>query len=420
MPQFDTRLPSLPNALWYGDGTRLNLYYRAWDERQKRMVARTIDVYEVMDACTEVFLGCAFGPENFSSQYEAYRMAVETWKVKPYEIVTDNQGGHKKEEARQFFRRICHLHKTTMPHNGQSKSIESAFGRFQQQVLHKLYNFTGQNITARKQDSHANIELIMANIAQLPTLEEMKQQYLACRREWNEAVHPTSETGLTRLELQTGACHPEAEPMDDYQTAEVFRLMSKASVKYGKHGFIFEIDRKEYRYMVYGDDGLVDMDFHLSNIGNSFRYRYDPHDMTLIELWQETATGLKYAATATPKVAVHRATADRTDAENRHLFAQLQANRRALVGHYLSSEELLLEDFLGEAGSRLVIPRPVGIGQKKMEEYRREYEEGRLLPPVAQPDIAPYEPEDTGIASLGEYTKAASRLTDAEMYEDFI
>ena len=420
MPQFDTRLPSLPNALWYGDGTRLNLYYRAWDERQKRMVARTIDVYEVMDACTEVFLGCAFGPENFRSQYEAYRMAVETWKVKPYEIVTDNQGGHKKEEARQFFRRICHLHKTTMPHNGQSKSIESAFGRFQQQVLHKLYNFTGQNITARKQDSHANIELIMANIAQLPTLEEMKQQYLACRREWNEAVHPTSETGLTRLELQTGACHPEAEPMDDYQTAEVFRLMSKASVKYGKHGFVFEIDRKEYRYMVYGDDGLVDMDFHLSNIGNSFRYRYDPHDMTLIELWQETATGLKYAATATPKVAVHRATADRTDAENRHLFAQLQANRRALVGHYLSSEELLLEDFLGEAGSRLVIPRPVGIGQKKMEEYRREYEEGRLLPPVAQPDIAPYEPEDTGIASLGEYTKAASRLTDAEMYEDFI
>ena len=143
-------------------------------------------------------------------------------------------------------------------------------------------------------------------------------------------------------------------------------------------------------------------------------------DCVTIELWQETATGLKYAATATPKVAVHRATADRTDAENRHLFAQLQANRRALVGHYLSSEELLLEDFLGEAGSRLVIPRPVGIGQKKMEEYRREYEEGRLLPPVAQPDIAPYEPEDTGIASLGEYTKAASRLTDAEMYEDFI
>lgn len=90
------------------------------------------------------------------------------------------------------------------------------------------------------------------------------------------------------------------------------------------------------------------------------------------------------------------------------------------MGDYLSSEELLLEDFLGEAGSRLVIPRPVGIGQKKMEEYRREYEEGRLLPPVAQPDIAPYEPEDTGIASLGEYTKAASRLTDAEMYEDFI
>ena len=77
-------------------------------------------------------------------------MALETWKVKPYEIVTDNQGGHKKPEAQAFFKKICHLHKTTMPHNGQSKTIESAFGRFQLQVMHKLYNYTGQNMTATK------------------------------------------------------------------------------------------------------------------------------------------------------------------------------------------------------------------------------------------------------------------------------
>ena len=46
------------------------------------MVARTIDVYEVMDACTEMFLGYSFGVENFATQYDAYRMALETWKVK--------------------------------------------------------------------------------------------------------------------------------------------------------------------------------------------------------------------------------------------------------------------------------------------------------------------------------------------------
>lgn len=68
-----------------------------------------------------------------------------------------------------------------MPHNGQSKTIESAFGRFQMQVMHKLFNYTGQNVTAVKENSHVNVDLIMKNISQLPTLEEVKKQYLQCR-----------------------------------------------------------------------------------------------------------------------------------------------------------------------------------------------------------------------------------------------
>lgn len=71
------------------------------------MVARTIDVYEVMDACSEMFLGYSFGAENFLTQYEAYRMALETWKVKPYEIVTDNQGGTRSRKHRPFSRRYA-------------------------------------------------------------------------------------------------------------------------------------------------------------------------------------------------------------------------------------------------------------------------------------------------------------------------
>ena len=239
MPQFDTKLPQMPNTLWYGDGTKLNLYYKDYDKKNKRMVARTIDVYEVMDACSEMFLGYSFGAENFLTQYEAYRMALETWKVKPYEIVTDNQGGHKKPEAQAFFKKICHLHKTTMPHNGQSKTIESAFGRFQQQVMHKLYNYTGQNVTATKESSHVNIDLIMKNISQLPTLEEMKEQYLKCRLEWNSMSHPTSETGMTRMEMYTTLNSPKAEQLDEYEVQELFKLLSKDSVKYGKQGFVF-------------------------------------------------------------------------------------------------------------------------------------------------------------------------------------
>lgn len=428
MPQFDTKLPQMPNTLWYGDGTKLNLYYKDYDKKNKRMVARTIDVYEVMDACSEVFLGYSFGAENFLTQYEAYRMALETWKIKPYEIVTDNQGGHKRPEAQAFFKKICHLHKTTMPHNGQSKTIESAFGRFQQQVMHKLYNYTGQNVTATKESSHVNIDLIMKNISQLPTLEEMKEQYLECRREWNGMPHPTSETGMTRMEMYTTLNSPKAEQLDGYGVQELFKLLSKDSVKYGKQGFVFSRNNKEYRYMVYDESGQVDMGFHMQNVGVSFRYKYDPMDMTSVELWEVCAGGrLKYAATATPKVVFHRATAERSTEESERLYAQIRAQKRALAGHYIASEDLLLEESMGEAYTKLVMPLPVGESQKNMERQRKQYANGELKAPVPYPEgVGPgtYEPEpeevSAGIASPGEYTKQVSGMTEAEMYLSFL
>lgn len=124
------------------------------------MVARTIDVYEVMDACSEMFLGYSFGAENFLTQYEAYRMALETWKVKPYEIVTDNQGGHKKPEAQAFSRKYATCTRPPCLTTARVRPSKR-FGRFQQQVMHKLYNYTGQNVTATKESSHVNIDLIM-------------------------------------------------------------------------------------------------------------------------------------------------------------------------------------------------------------------------------------------------------------------
>ena len=411
MPTFDTILPSMPNSLWYSDGTKINLYYRAYDERQKRWTARTTDVYEV---------GCYIGDgENFYTQYMAYRMALQTWKVKPYEIVTDNQGSHNKLESRGIFKKICHLHKRTMPHNGQSKSIESAFGRFQQQVLHKLYNFTGQNITAKKLSSRANIDLIMANIDQLPTLEELKQLYMECREEWNNMQHPTSPTGMTRLEMYTAIENPKAQPLDDYEAQEIFMLFSQTPVQYTREGFCFTLDKQEYRYMVYDDSGQVDMNFHLQNVGRQYLYRYDPEDMTRIELWAVTDTGAKYAAIATPKVAIHRATQERTEEENAYLFAQLDANRRTRAAMHIAQEDLFVEEAMGEAYTKLRIPRPVAVSEKQLDGYREEMKHGTLEVPVPMPETdIPEEPvlvEPLTFASAGDWTKKVSETTFDEL-----
>lgn len=423
MPTFDTVLPSMPNALWYSDGTRLNLYYKVYDEKQHRMVARATDVYEVMDACTETFLGYYIGDgENFLSQYRAYRDTLTRWKVKPYEIVTDNQGGHKKLASQGFFKKICHLHKTTMPHNGQSKTIEAAFGRFQAQVLHKLYNFTGQNVTAKKLSSKPNMELITKNIDKLPTLEELKKQYARCREEWNNSVHPTSKTGMRRIEMQTAIDNPKAQPIDDYEAREIFMIYSPLPVTYQKEGYTFTVGKQEYRYMVYDDEGRVDMNFHLLNVGNKFHYRYDPEDMTHIELWQVTDTGLKYAAIATPKVKIHRATQERTEQENAILFSQLDANKRTKAAQYIAAEDLFAEECMTEGYYKLDIPLPVGISKKDMQRYREEMKQGKLNVPVPMPEKVPIpepvllEAEMTdGITSDGDYTKQLSRITFDEL-----
>ncbi len=73
----------------------------------------------------------------------------------------------------------------TQPYNGKSKTIESAFGRFQMQFLKRDWFFTGQNITAKSDESKANEEFVMANKSNLPSLEDIKAVYAKRRQEWN-------------------------------------------------------------------------------------------------------------------------------------------------------------------------------------------------------------------------------------------
>jgi len=67
-----TELPSMRDSLWYGDGTKINLYYKDYDKDGK-LVVRTTQVYEVIDAYSEVFLGYHISDsEDYEAQYNAW------------------------------------------------------------------------------------------------------------------------------------------------------------------------------------------------------------------------------------------------------------------------------------------------------------------------------------------------------------
>ena len=126
-----TILPSMRDSLWYGDGTKLNLYYKELvpGSAAAHGESRPCRCMRVIDAYSEVFLGYSVcETENPRAQYAAYRMALITAGHRPYEVVHDNQGGHKEGDAVKFLDRLpVKVHRTTKPYSGQSKTIESVF-----------------------------------------------------------------------------------------------------------------------------------------------------------------------------------------------------------------------------------------------------------------------------------------------------
>lgn len=321
-----TKMASCRDALWYGDGTKVNLYYR--DEKGK---VRTTMVYEVMDAFSEVLLGYHLSDtEDFNAQYHAYRMAVYKSGFKPYEIVHDNQGGHKREDAMAFFDRICHVHRTTAPYNGSSKSIESAFGRFQAQVLSKLFGFTGQNITAKKANSRPNLEFIEANKDKLPTFEQLKAIYAKAREEWN--TNPHYATKVNRREMYEASENPMAAPLTSGELVNMFWVFNARPSTFTTSGITLTVGGESFQYEVLNKDGLPDHKWRAKNTYAKFYIAYDPYDMRTVRLYDESSTGaLRFVTEAHPYVEIHRAIQDQQEGEAEFIRKDLAAIAEARI-----------------------------------------------------------------------------------------
>lgn len=304
MYQHKTILPTMRDSLWYSDGTKLNYFYQTRDENN-RFQMKTTSVYEVMDVYSEAMIGYHISDtEDYVAQYSAYRMAMQTSQAKPYQISYDNQGGHKKLEAGSFLTKLSHLSIKTKPYNGKSKTIESAFGRFQQQILKRDWFYTGQNIQSKRDESKANMEFIMANKNNLPTLEEIHETYKKRRREWNEAPHP--KTGQPRIEMYRESENPKTEKIELMDMVNLFWVLRQNPVTCGAWGLKFQEQKVTYEYEVTLPNGLPDIKWLVRNIDKKFRIKYDPQDFSMIYLYEDTPQGLRFITEAYEKVSIHR------------------------------------------------------------------------------------------------------------------
>lgn len=360
-----TKLPQMRDSIWYGDGTKLNLYYKAIDHNG-RWAIRTTQVYEVMDAYSETFLGYHISDsENFEAQYRAYRMAIETAKCRPFEVVTDNQGGHKKLEASRFFEGISRVSRRTAPYSGQSKTIESAFGRFQSQILHQDWRFTGMNITAKRAESRPNLEFIEANKESLYTFEELLVAYAEARQAWNNAPHP--HTGRPRIEMYQTSVNPETESVNALDMVELFWITTDKPSTFTSKGITIEVNKQKYTYEVLDANKQPDLDFRENNTLRQFYVMYDPLDMSMVRLYIKDKSGLRFVTNAHPYVEIHRAIQEQEKGEMSFIQnMRIETNQRR-IQRQIKAAELEMEHGVAPEQHGLNRPRIKGISAEAFE-----------------------------------------------------
>lgn len=382
-----TLMPTMRDSLWYGDGTKLNLFYK--DYEGGKLVVKTAFVYEVCDAMNDTLLGYAVGKtENFDLQYRAFRMAVEFSGHMPYEIVTDNQGGQTSKVAQSFFSRIVtHVFRTTSPYNPQSKSIERLFGEFQRQVLGKDWRFTGGNISA-KDAWKINREVVEANKESLYTYEELLEAYAEARREWNAIGD--------RLAAYMASENPETVAVSDIDLVNLFWVQTDRPSCFTADGITIQHNKRKYTYEVLTGEGMPDYAWRKRNTGREFIVKFDPLKMDAALLYEQTASGLRYSATAYPYLAVHRNIQEQKDGDMSLIRHNDIENKRMRVQRRIENHALELEHGVALEQHGLKTPALKGISESEFEA-------------LADSIVAPL-PEAPDTVDIGPFTKAVSNM----------
>ena len=357
--QHSTRLPSMRDSLWYGDGTKLNYYYVTEDGK-----IETTSVYEVIDSFSEVLLGYHISKtEDYEAQFKAYKMAVQFSGYRPYQIGFDNQGGHKKLENAGFLDKLAHLSIKAQPYNGKSKTIENAFYRFQAGFLKRDWFFTGQNITTKKTESRANMEFVLANKKNLPSLQEIKDIYAQRRMEWNNAPHPKAKNGETRMEMYRNSHNAEAVKVELMDMVDIFWMMRPDAITLNAYGLSFTEKKVKYDYLVY-KDGMPDQLWLRKNIDQKFWIKFDPEDMSLIYLYQKDATGLRFVTAAETKVTVSRGKQEQEDFEASYI-AQVNNENKVIRASRMGEMDAILEQLgMQPEQNGLITPKIKGVSKK--------------------------------------------------------
>jgi hypothetical protein len=300
---FKLKKPLYSNDIWVSDGTAVNWYFRNGNQVE---LATT---YMVMDSRSKKFLGWStkygINKEDFNMQLSAYRMALRNAGAKPYQLLFDNQGGHKNATSRAFYNKLASVVFPTRPYRPSGKPIEQAFGDFQILKLAEFPFWSGYGRASHAEvNFRPNMEAMKANIDLLPTYDELVQLFDVVVKEWNELGYNGKEAPNS---VYASSVNPEQIPLSLDELADMFWNETEP-IKYHEQGIYLIRNREKHLFEVYTPDGDVDYEFRRNYLHQKFIVKYDPDgEYTDIGLYQMHPTGgLQKVAIASPKREVER------------------------------------------------------------------------------------------------------------------
>jgi len=314
--------------LWIGDGTAIDLAFR--DESGKLGIAT---VYAVIDGMSESMLGWSAregrNKENYEMQMEAYRMSVRNTGSKPYQLLYDNQGGHKKAEARRFYDQLAQVHFPSRAYRSSAKSIEGVFGRFQRTVLAEYPFWTGfGRQTHSKINNGVDMDKLQRNIQNLPTYEELLQLWQVIVNDWNDGKH--HRFSLTRSQVYQQYKDAQAAQVNFEDMMNMFFLVSSEPIKYQANGLTMTRGGKATTYIVYDEQGNIDYNFRERYLKAKFHVKYDPDqeypDVMLLEPLQNG--DMRPVASASPAREVSRVVKHLQPGDRKWIDTQLEAETK--------------------------------------------------------------------------------------------
>jgi len=266
--------PSAPNILWVEDGWNFELYYNNENESGKKDLWQRTSVSIILDAFNDTIVGYAIGVrENSLVKYLAWKNAIETTGVLPREIKMDN---FAKKALGDFYTSIAKHVRFAAVGNARDKVIEPFFARFNNQILKDYPNWSGSNITAKRDSSHPNRELLIRNKNSFPNQHEVIGQITEAINRWNTLIRKRGvHAGESVLDKWANADHSNDIKLTPQKRVEIFGINHNYKNSLTKEGLTITIDgvRKVYR--------LWDHEF-MNRIGDQFTIRYLPGNTEMI------------------------------------------------------------------------------------------------------------------------------------------